>query len=62
MNFFKNFGTGNILMIFLCVIIILFAEYLFLTGKEIHGIFVGLWAPTLLGFMIFIKLVSNGNK
>ncbi|WAC02301.1 hypothetical protein N7U66_00600 [Lacinutrix neustonica] len=62
MNFFKNFGTGNIIMLLLCIVIILFAEYLFLTGHEIHGIFVGLWAPTLLGFMIFIKLVSNGNK
>lgn len=62
MNFFKNFGIGNIIMLLLCIVIILFAEYLFLTGQEIHGIFVGLWAPTLLGFMIFIKLVSNGNK
>lgn len=62
MHFFKNLGAGNMLMILLCVVIILFAEYLFLTGKELHGIFVGLWAPTLLGFMIFIKILSNGSK
>ncbi|RLJ68645.1 hypothetical protein CLV86_0031 [Lacinutrix venerupis] len=62
MNYFKRIGIHNILMLILCLIIILVAEYLFLTGNEIHGIFLGLWVPTILGLMIFLKLIDNGSK
>jgi len=62
MNFFKKLGLANLLMLILCAVIILVAEYLFLTGNEMHGIFVGLWAPTLLGVMIYLKLVEHGSK
>ena len=58
----KKLGLVNILMLLLCLVIIIIAEYLFLTGDKLHGIFLGLWAPTLLGLMIFIKLVKNGSK
>ncbi|WP_458627131.1 hypothetical protein [Winogradskyella sp. PC D3.3] len=49
-------------MLALCVLIILVAEYLFLRGDELHAIFIGLWAPTLLGIVIFIKQIFNGGK
>jgi hypothetical protein len=62
MNFFKKLGTGNLLMLLLCAVIILVAEYLFLSGDQLHGIFVGLWAPTLLGVMIYLKLVDDGGE
>jgi len=62
MNYFKKLGTANLLMLLLCVVIIIVAEYLFLTGDQLHGIFVGLWAPTLLGVMIYLKLVDHGSK
>jgi len=62
MDYFKKLGTANLFMLILCVVIILVAEYLFLTGDQMHGIFVGLWAPTLLGVMIYLKLVDHGSK
>ncbi|MCB0399963.1 MAG: hypothetical protein KDD26_10160 [Winogradskyella sp.] len=62
MDYFKKMGTANVLMLILCAVIILVAEYLFLTGDQMHGLFVGLWAPTLLGVMIYLKLVDNGGK
>ena len=62
MNYFKKLGTANLLMLMLCAVIILVAEYLFLNGDQEHGIFVGLWAPTLLGVMIYLKLVDHGSK
>ncbi len=62
MNFFKKLGTGNFLMLLLCAVIIIVAEYLFLSGDQLHGIFVGLWAPTLLGVMIYLKLVDDGRE
>jgi len=62
MNYFKKLGTENLLMLVLCAVIILVAEYLFLTGDQLHGIFVGLWAPTLLGVMIYLKLIDHGGR
>jgi len=62
MNYFKKLGTANLLMLLLCAMIIVVAEYLFLTGNPEHGLFVGLWAPTLLGVMIYLKLVDNDGK
>ncbi|MFK7925712.1 MAG: hypothetical protein AB8H47_27435 [Bacteroidia bacterium] len=55
-NYLKSLGPGGILGLGASLLIIFFAEYLFLTGNEMKGIFVGLWAPTLLGFMNYLKL------
>ena len=62
MNFIKKLKPANMIMLLLCLVIVIVAEYLFLTGDKLHGIFVGLWAPTLLGVMIYLKLVEHGSK
>lgn len=62
MGLFKNLRPANMLMLGLCVAIIVVAEYLFLKGDQLHGIFIGLWAPTLLAVMIYLKLHDNGSK
>ena len=49
-------------LLVICAIIIIVAEYLFLTGEQLHGIFIGLWAPMILGLMILFKLVNHGSK
>ena len=61
MNFIKKVGPSNMFMLALCALIIIVAEYLFLNGHQLHGIFIGLWAPTLLGIVIFIKQINNGR-
>jgi len=61
MNIFKKIGPSNAFMLVLCALIIIVAEYLFLSGEELHAIFIGLWAPTLLGVVIFIKQITNGR-
>jgi len=55
-------GLRYFLMFLLCILIIIVAEYMFITGDKIHGLFVGLWAPMLIGIMIFFKLVDNGSR
>lgn len=62
MNIIKKLGTANFLMLLLCVLIIVMAEYLFLSGDKLHGIFLGLWAPTLLGVMILLKLINRERR
>jgi len=58
----KKLGKANTLILLLCVLIIIMAEYLFLTGEKLHGIFLGLWAPTLLGVIIFMKIIKNERR
>jgi K+ transporter len=57
MKLFRKLGLTNTLLLVLCASIIAVAEYLFFSGSELHGIFVGLWAPMLIGLMIFFKLI-----
>lgn len=51
----KRFGIWNILMILVVLITIVVAEMVFLSGEKLSGIFIGLWAPTILGFMNYFK-------
>ena len=62
MNLIKKLGPSNFLMLLLCILIIIVAEYVFLSGDQLHGIFLGLWAPTLLGVMIYLKLINRERR
>lgn len=56
---FKKLGTTYSILLFVCLLIIIVAEYLFLTGNKLHGIFIGLWAPMVVGLMILFKLYDH---
>lgn len=45
----------NCIMLMVVLVTIVIAEVLFLTVDKLNGLFVGLWAPTILGFMNFFK-------
>ena len=62
MNFIKKIGLSNLLMLALCFMIIVIAEYMFLSGNKLHCIFIGLWAPTLLGVLIYLKLIEHERR
>ena len=62
MNLIKKIGWSSMIMLLLCFIIILIAEYLFLSGDKLHGIFIGLWAPTLLGLFIYLKIIGHERR
>ena len=61
MKFVKLLGITNTLLLLLCVLIIIVSELLFFSGHQLHGIFVGIWAPMLVGLMIFFKLFRLGR-
>ena len=54
-NFIKHFGFFNILMVLVIFSIIITSEYIFLQGRKLDAIFLGLWAPTILGFLIYFS-------
>lgn len=59
MKFFQKMGLPYLILLIICGIIIMVSEYLFLTGDKLHGIFIGLWAPMIVGLMILFKLIDN---
>ncbi len=54
-NFIKRVGLMNCIMLLVVVSIIIVAETLFLSGKKLDAIFIAFWAPTILGFMNYLK-------
>ncbi|MEM7382013.1 MAG: hypothetical protein AAF361_12560 [Bacteroidota bacterium] len=54
-NFIREIGPMNIVMLLVVFSIIIVAEYTFLQGEKLEAIFIGLWAPTILGFMNYLK-------
>jgi len=56
----KNFKTSEILILMITVVVIFVSEYTYIVnGDVIKAIFIGLWPPTILGFLIYINLKSK---
>jgi hypothetical protein len=57
---FKNFKTSELLILIITVVVIFVSEYHFIVdGDTNKAIFIGLWPPTILGFLIYINLKSK---
>lgn len=54
-SFLNRFGWMNVLLLLVVFSIIVVSEMRFLQGEKLEAIFIGLWAPTILGFMNFLK-------
>jgi hypothetical protein len=53
----KKFKKSEIALMVLVVILIGISEYYFLIAKDpLKAIFLGLWCPTILGFVIIFNL------
>jgi len=54
-NFIDRIGLMNVIMLLVVISIIIVSEILFLSGKKLDAIFIAFWAPTILGFMNYLK-------
>lgn len=54
-NFINRIGIMNAIMLLVVISIIIVSEILFLSGKKLDAIFIAFWAPTILGFMNYLK-------
>jgi hypothetical protein len=54
-EFVERLGRMNIVLLVLVLSIIVVSEVRFLQGEKLEAIFIGLWAPTILGFMNYLK-------
>ncbi len=57
-KYIQSLGPIGIIGLAATLIIIIVAEILFFSGNETKALFVGLWAPTLLGILNYIKLTK----
>ena len=57
---FKNFKTSEMLILMITVVVIFVSEYHYIVDGDVNkAIFIGLWPPTILGFLIYINLKSK---
>jgi hypothetical protein len=53
----KKFKKSEIVLMVLVVVLIAVSEYYFIIAKEpLKAIFIGLWCPTILGFIIIFNM------
>jgi len=59
----KNFKTSEVVLLLLVIILIGISEYYFVFLNEpLKAIFIGLWCPTILGFIIIFNLKKRNGK
>lgn len=51
------------LVLVFVIVVIVYSQYLFFSGNELYGIFVGLWAPTMLAMynLLTLREIKNNN-
>jgi len=54
-EFVERIGWMNVVLLVVVLSIIVVSELRFLQGEKLEAIFIGLWAPTILGFMNYLK-------
>lgn len=54
---FNKFKKSELFTIFTVVVLIFISEYIYIVQENFEkAVFIGLWAPTILGFLIFFNL------
>lgn len=56
---FKKFTIVDKLLFVAALLSLIFAEVLYFQGNKADGTFIGLWAPSILAFGIYLKLINN---
>ena len=58
---FKKFTFTDRLLFIAVFLVIIFSKLLYLNGYKDEAIFVGLWAPSILAFGIYLKAIENSK-
>jgi hypothetical protein len=59
----KNIPTSELILLLSVFFSIGFSLFLFIVLNEIElGIFIGLWAPTIMGFVNYVNLIGRKRK
>jgi len=58
---FKKFTLADKFFFVATFLSIVFSKVLYLNGSKEDAIFVGLWAPSILCFGLYLKLIQNSK-
>ena len=58
---FKKFNLTDRLLFIATFLVIIFSKLLYLSDYKLEAIFVGLWAPSILAFGIYLKAIENSR-
>ena len=58
---FKKFNLTDKLLFIAAICSLIFSEVLYFQGNENQAIFIGLWVPSILGFGVYLKLISKND-
>ncbi len=61
LNMFKKFNLTDRLLFIAVFLVIIFSKILYLSDYKLEAIFVGLWAPSILAFGIYLKAIENSK-
>jgi hypothetical protein len=59
---FKKFSLGDKLLFVAALLSLIFSEVLYFTGNKEDGTFLGLWAPSILAFGVYLKLINKSTN
>lgn len=53
----KKFSISEVLILLVCILCIFLSEYIYIFhGNATKAIFLGLWSPTILGFLNYFNI------
>ena len=55
----NKFSLTDKLFMLATFLVIIFSKILYWQGDKQDAIFVGLWAPSILGFGVYLKVIGN---
>ena len=61
LKMFKKFTLTDRLLFIAVFLVIIFSKLLYLYDFKLEAIFVGLWAPSILAFGIYLKAIENSK-
>ena len=58
---FNKFSLADKLFMLATFLVIIFSKILYWQGAKEDAIFVGLWAPSILVFGVYLKVIGNSK-
>ena len=55
----NKFTVADKILFSIALLSLIYSETLYYTGETNAAIFVGIWVPSILGFGIYLKLISK---
>lgn len=61
LDMLNKFTLTDRLLFIAVFLVIIFSKILYLSDYKLEAIFVGLWAPSILAFGIYLKAIENSK-